>query len=248
MAEWAWEPDDFAALWENDANDRFPFPLGYVSRFRTNGEVAAHRELVRGRYDADETELIQLAFHTLAAADLRIEIIGASTVLGEGELHEYRMVGARNAYHAVLLSQTVADGIEGTIRCRLFRPEQLPTRMARLLPAYPAGAGKPDTFHLDDLRAAAVPNEAAQRFQRKFDRPSAGGGSAVLRTGPLHGRPTPHNAVQWLDLVGDGRYLQLRTTEHVSVRPATPAAITACFAAWIDRRLRRLRADADETW
>ncbi|WP_019932816.1 ESX secretion-associated protein EspG [Nocardia sp. BMG111209] len=245
MSEWAWEPDDFAALWVSDADDRFPFPLGYLSRFRTNGEVAAHRESVRGRYDADETELIQLAFHTLATADLRIEIIGASTVLGNNEEQEYRMLGARTAYHAVLLSQTVAGGVEGTIRCRLFRPEQLPVRMARLLPAFPAGGGKPDTFHVDDLRPEILANPArnagADLFRRRFDRPAAGGGSVVLRTGSV-----ARHAAQWLDLIGDGRYLQQRTRDHVSVRPATPAEITTLLTSWIDRTLQRLRAAAED--
>ncbi|MQY29789.1 ESX secretion-associated protein EspG [Nocardia aurantia] len=250
MSEWTWEPDDFAALWTSDADDRFPFPLGYLSRFRTNGEVAAHRRSVRRHYDADETELIQLALHTLAAADLLIEIIGVSTVLGDGEQQEYRMVGGRTAYHAVLLSQTVAAGVEGTIRCRLFRPDLLPMRTARLLPAFPAGGGKPDTFHIDDLRpevlANPARNEAAERFRRRFDRPAAGGGSVMLRTGAQHGPTAPRYAAQWLDLVGDGRYLQQRTREHASIRPATPEEITALLTSWIERTLERLRAAAYE--
>jgi hypothetical protein len=36
MAEWTWEPDDFAALWFSPANDRFPNPLRFTSRFTSS--------------------------------------------------------------------------------------------------------------------------------------------------------------------------------------------------------------------
>lgn len=50
MAEWTWEPDDFAALWFNPANDRFPNPLRFTSRFTYRDDFDIHRVTMRERY------------------------------------------------------------------------------------------------------------------------------------------------------------------------------------------------------
>src|SRR6266567_9334547 len=132
MAEWSWDADDFAVLWLGDARDRLPRPLGYTSRFPSQDEVHYHRQAVHSRYDADERDQIELAFHTLTTSDVRIEIVGRSQTLGRGKLREYRIVGARNPFHAVMLTQTAdpavgeTDSIDGAVRCRIFRTEQLP--------------------------------------------------------------------------------------------------------------------------
>ncbi|KZM69626.1 hypothetical protein AWN90_07545 [Nocardia terpenica] len=252
MAEWDWETDDFAALWYSDANDRFPRPLAYTSRLPTNDEVAAHRIAVRDRYDTEESERINLAFHTLTTSQLRIEILGESTTLGKGTPREYRIVGARTPYHAVMLTQTAADGTHGRIRCRLFRPEHLAPRLARVLPSFPSGTASPETFNIEDLRQRTDNHgysrtSARERFERLAERPTDGGGVAGLLTGPIHSRPDPWYTAQWLDIAGDGRYLQQRTREHLTMRPATTADLTTLFTAWIDRVLQRLR-ETDENW
>ncbi|RDI54206.1 ESX secretion-associated protein EspG [Nocardia mexicana] len=252
MAEWSWDPDDFAVLWYSDANDRFPHPLHYTSRLASNDEVAAHRNAVRARYDADETERITLALHTLTSCDLRIEIGGESTVLGKGKPREYRILGARTPYHAVMLTQTAADGVDGPIRCRLFRPEQLPARLAAILPSVPPGSGKPDTFHVDELRSRddgySSRNSPRERFDRLTQRPFDGSGAAGLLAGYLHSRPDPWYAMGWFDVTGDGRYVQQQTREHITVRPATTQDLTSHFETWIERSLQRLREDEPATW
>ncbi|MGV9674734.1 ESX secretion-associated protein EspG [Nocardia sp. NPDC003482] len=241
MPEWDWDPDDFAVLWYSDANDRFPPLISYTSRFPSNDEVAAHRTAVRARYDAEETELIRRAFHTLTNCELRVEILGSSTTLGKGVPREYRIVGARDANHAVLVTQTAGDDSHGRIRCRLFPTEQLAPRLAHILPTFPAGTAQPATFHLADATDAAG-------YRRLAKRPADGGGAAGLLAGYLHNAAEPWYTAQWIDVADDGRYLQQCTREHLTVRPAGTADLTALFSGWFDQALRRLRDDADEPW
>ncbi|MBF6172612.1 ESX secretion-associated protein EspG [Nocardia blacklockiae] len=253
MAEWDWDPDDFAVLWYGEGHDRFPRPLAYTSRFPTNDEVDAHRVAVRNRYDADETERIHLAFHTLAHSELRIEILGESMTLGRGKPREYRVVGARTPYDAVMLTQTATPDTHGRIRCRLFPTEQLAPRLAHILPAFRAGNAAPETFHLDDVRDPTATRDHGHhspgaRLTRFLDRPIDGGGVAGLRTGPIHHRPEPWHVAQWLDFPEDGRYLQQRTREHLTVRPAATPDLTTLFTSWIDNALHRLHNPEAVRW
>src|SRR6266568_9459586 len=258
MPEWSWEPEDFAVLWLGDARDRLPRPLGYTSRFPTQDEVHYHRRAVHARYDTDGREQIELAFHTLSTADVRIEIMGQSTALGKGALKEYRIVGARGPYHAVMFTQTAdsadgeTDSVDGTVRCRLFRPEDLPGRLANVIPSFPAGQGKPDTFNLQDLKDRPADsytrNTPRDRYDRITKRPTDGGGGAGLLTGSPSLNPAPWYTVQWVDFSGHGRYLMQRTREHLTIRPATPNDLTTYFATWIERALQRLREDQPDTW
>ncbi|GGN86272.1 ESX secretion-associated protein EspG [Nocardia rhizosphaerihabitans] len=252
MSEWTWEPDDFAALWLNDAHDRFPGPLGYTSRIPTVTEERAHRAAVHARYDREETELIQLAFHTLSNCDLQIRIVGESTRLGGGRRRMYRLLGAQTAHHAVLLSQTVTDDVEERIRCRLFRPDNLPGRIAKLLPEFAAGRSSSRTFHIDDIAAArrggtdGYRDSPSKQFERLVSQPRDGGGIAELLPGPLDARTDSWYSAQWFDLTEDGRYLLRRDRDQVQVRPAAADDLRALFANWIDRTLSRLRERENE--
>ncbi|MQY31688.1 ESX secretion-associated protein EspG [Nocardia aurantia] len=247
--EWDWDPDDFAVLWNSDAHDRFPRPLDYTSRFRTTNQVAAHRAAVRAGYSRDETDLIRLAFHTLDTADLRIEILGDSATLGNGEVRRYRILGARTTDHAVLLTQTATATAHGRIRCRIFTPAELAPRLAHILPRHPAGTEPPETFHRADLSATAAPDDhrpdPRRRLRRRIRR-AAGGGVAALVTGPLYAEPIPLFTGQWLDIPEDGRYLQLMTRDHLTLRPAAVGDLTDLFTTWIDHTLQRRRPD--EAW
>ncbi|NKY53003.1 ESX secretion-associated protein EspG [Nocardia vermiculata] len=246
MAEWNWEPDDFAALWLGDARDRLPRPLSYTSRFAGANEARAHRIAVRARYQGEEAEQIRLAFHTLDTCRLRIQVLGESTTLGNGQPREYRVLSARNDDHAVMLTQTAADGIHGRIRCRLFRTEQMAPRLAHILPTCPPGTAPKETFHLDELRQqtqAGYGRSARERYERRI-RGTRVGGVAGLLTGPLHTTTEPWFTAQWLDVAGDGRYLQQVTREHLSIRPADTGALTSLFNAWIDRAWKQLQDNA----
>src|SRR5690606_35153732 len=149
--EWTWDPDDFAALWYRDGIDRFPRPLHYQSKYKTVGPFEEHAARVRARLDRDEQELIRLAFHTLTESELRIHILGSSTVTDRGGVREYRIVGARAGQNGMVLAQAAIDGVDGPIRGRLFRAEQLPTRLVALLPRCDPGRAEPGTFHIRDL-------------------------------------------------------------------------------------------------
>ncbi|MFG1768151.1 ESX secretion-associated protein EspG [Nocardia salmonicida] len=252
MSEWTWEPDDFAALWLNDAHDRFPSPLGYTSRISTISEERAHHTAVRARYDREETELIQLAFHTLAKCDLQIKIVGESTRLGGDQRRTYRLLAAQTAHHAVLLSQTVTEGVEERIRCRMFRPDSLPNRIANLLPGVAAGRTPGQTFHFDDIdprrsgRHDSYRDSPRKQFERILARPLDGGGIVELLPGPLNARSESWYSAQWFDINDDGRYLLRRDREQVQVRPAASEDLRALFTNWIDRTLSRLRERENE--
>ncbi|WP_225725502.1 MULTISPECIES: ESX secretion-associated protein EspG [unclassified Nocardia] len=255
MPEWTLETDDFAALWYSAANDRFPRPLNYLSSLTHENDVVAHRTAVRSRYPRDELEEIELALHTLSTSDLRIEILGGTHKYkgSIGEAKEYRIVGARNPYRAVVLSQAVLGERNGPIRVRMFRPESLPTAVVKAVPACEPGKQKSATFHPDDLRPRRdgylqhSRRSPREQYERLLQRPANGGGAAGLLIGPLHSRPEPVNTVQWYDIIDDGRYVEL-VDRHVSVRPATPEDLIALFTGWIDRALQRLRDDENARW
>ncbi|WP_063056992.1 ESX secretion-associated protein EspG [Nocardia salmonicida] len=255
MNEWTWEPDDFAALWLNDGQDRFPGPLGYTSRFPTVEEAQAHRAAVVARYDRDETELIQLAFHTLTNCDLQVRIVGESTRLGGNRRRMYRLLAAQTTHHAVLLSQTVTDDVEERIRCRLFRPDNLPSRIANLFPEFSAGRSPSQTFHVDDIAPArrgrndTYRDSPSKQFERLLSQPRDGGGIAELLPGPLNARVESWYNAQWFDILDDGRYLARRNREQVQVLPATDGDLRTLFTNWIDRALSRLRErENDHAW
>ncbi|MGO4648818.1 ESX secretion-associated protein EspG [Nocardia sp. 2YAB30] len=255
MDVWTLDPDDFAALWYGDANDRFPNPLHYRSRFTLRDEFAVHRSAVRAHYPADELERIQLALHTLTTSDIRIEILGGTTKHkgGDGSMRMYRVVGARNPYHAVTLFQSATADRDGAIRLHLCRPDNLPAHLVKSIPASPPGKQPPATFHSDDLRSRGdyfediVRDTPREQYQRLVHRPADGGGSASLITGAINTLSRPWNVVQWHDITDDGRYTELRG-RHISIHPTTPHDLVTRFTAWIDRALERLAEDRNDTW
>ncbi|MBF6211705.1 ESX secretion-associated protein EspG [Nocardia puris] len=258
MLEWTWDPEDFAALWYSDANDRFPRPLKYLSRFAFQNDFARHRLTVRGRYPAGELERIELALHTLSTSEMRIEILGGTRKHKDstGDVKQYRIVGARNRFSAVVAFQTVRAEVNGPIRLRAVSTESLAAHIVRSIPACRPGLEPPATFHPGDLRADQgtylrdnARNTPRERYRRLLHRPADGGGSAGLRVGPLHSRPEAVETLQWWDISGDGRYTE-STGQNITVRPTTPAELGATFTGWLDRAERRLRdAEAErEEW
>ncbi|WP_054816381.1 ESX secretion-associated protein EspG [Nocardia arizonensis] len=258
MTEWLWEPDDFAALWYGDAHDRFPGPLRYTSRFAYRDEFRAHRAAVRARYDADELEEIRLALHTLGTSEVRIEILGGTCrhkrSTGREDLREYRIIGARNTFHAVTLMQSGTEHDHGPIRVRLSRPEHLPARVAADIPPCAPGSAAPEIFHPADLDPPRdrylrdnARNTPRERYRRLLGGPADGGGTAVLLTGPTHNASAPVEVAQWHDITDDGRYTELRTT-HIAVRPTTFAELSALFTGWLDRAWQRLSEADAGTW
>lgn len=246
MTKWIWELDDFAALWYRDGIDRFPQPLRYLSRFRTRNPFLAHASAVRARYDRDELDLIRRALHTVSHGEMRIEIRGSSTATPKGRVREYRIVGSRTAHSATVLAQSVLDGVLGPVHANLIAPGQLPKYLAGLLPACKPGRETPGTFHIDDLgpennRQRGYQRSPGELYRAVALRPADGGGNAHLRVGSILGRPDPWFGTQWYDITGDGRYLEKRMREHITVRPAGESDFASGFADWIERAQRRLR-------
>lgn len=253
MAEWSWETDEFAAFWLGDAHDRIPGPLRYTSRFALDDEAEAHRTAVRERYSADELDDIHAALRTLGVCDIRVEILGGSCLhhnsTGRNDLREYRVLGARAGDRAVVLTQHGTDREHGPIRLRAFDSAQLPGRLTQAVPACRAGARRPEVFHPGDLAPRRdgyaqdnARNTPRERYQRLLGRPSDGGGTAALFTGPLYKRSAPARLLQWYDISGDGRYTEERAG-NITVRPAAPADFTRHFTDWITQALDRLRGD-----
>ncbi|MBF6229862.1 ESX secretion-associated protein EspG [Nocardia farcinica] len=255
MSEWTWDTDDFAALWLGDAHDRIPGPLRHLSRFAFHDEAAAHRVAVRNRYSADELDEIAAALRTLAASDIRIEILGGScrhrNSTGRDDLREYRVLGARAGHRAVVLTQHGTETEHGPIRLRAFDADQLPARLTQAVPACRPGNERPETFHPTDLEPRRdgylqdnARNTPRERYRRLLGRQADGGGTAALLTGPLHSAVRPLDVLQWYDITDDGRYTEHRGA-HITVRPTTPAELTRHFTDWITTTLNRLHADAD---
>ncbi|QIS10342.1 ESX secretion-associated protein EspG [Nocardia arthritidis] len=254
MTEWTWEPDDFAALWYSEANDRFPSPLHYLSRFPYLEDYQAHREQVRSRYSADAAEEVELLVHTLSTSDIRIEILGSTTEL-RGTIWEYRILGARNLFHGAVLCQSIVDRQPEGIRARLCRPEHLPTRIVNaLLPADP-GSQPAASFYAADITAGDgdyrddyTRSSPRERFERLLRRPAHGEGIALLHTGSILHRADPSQTIRWHDITGDGRYTERRDGDLIHVRPTVPKELIGEFTTWIDDAARRLRGDEDYEW
>ncbi|WP_028477391.1 ESX secretion-associated protein EspG [Nocardia sp. CNY236] len=256
MTAWTLDPDDFAALWYGDANDRFPNPLHYHSRFGLRDEFDAHRITVRERYPFDELEHIELAMHTLSTSTVRIEILGGTTKHkgNDGSVRIYRIVGATNVYHSVTLFQSASGGNDGAIRIEISSPEELAARLVRLIPECLPGAHPAATFHPEDLRFQTnsyfedvARNTPRERYQRLLGRPADGGGSAGLLTGSVNSVSAPQNVLQWRDITDDGRYTEV-TGAHITVSPTTPADLVNRFTAWIDEATQRMADDETFTW
>ncbi|MEV6139392.1 ESX secretion-associated protein EspG [Nocardia sp. NPDC051990] len=242
MAEWTWEPDDFAALWFSPANDRFPDPLRFTSRFAYRDDFDAHRVTVRERYSPDELEEIHLALHTLSSSPIRIQIFGGTTrhENPNGGVRVYRIVGARTDQHAMSLTQATFGDTNGPIRCRLFPTDHLPAQLAGCLPPCKPGTQPQTSCHSDN----DTPHE---RYQRLLHRPADGGGSALLYTGPVDKPNKPRAAVQWHDITDDGRYTELHDQHH-TIQPTTPTNLAAHFTAWIARTTQpQLEVEQDRT-
>lgn len=252
-AEWVWDPDDFAALWYGDGVDRFPRPLHFLSRFQYRDDAEAHRARFLAALDADEHELIRLAVHTVVFGQFRIEIRGGSTATEQGSLREYRIVGAQNGRHGVVLAQAIVDDVDGPIHGRLFPAEQLPQRLAGRVPACRPGRQPEISVDMADLDTRAAPQSYARRtpgeeYAALTRRPVAGGGHARLLVGHILDRPDPWYTTQWIDVADDGRYLQRRGKERITVRPVTADDLISGFAGWIERAQRRLREAELTSW
>ncbi|WP_433600996.1 ESX secretion-associated protein EspG [Nocardia sp. CA-135953] len=227
MTEWTWEPDDFAALWFNLGNDRFPDPLRFTSRFAYRDDFDAHHATVRERYSRDELTEIELALDTLATSLVRIQIFGGTTRYPspDGGVRVYRIVGGRTDQRAMCLAQATLGDANGPIHCRLLPTHDLPALLADCLPPAKPGTREQGTCHPD----SDTPHE---RCQRLLQRPADGGGSALLYTGPLDKPNKPRATIQWHDITDDGRYTELQDQHH-AIHPSTPDNLIAHFTTWM---------------
>ncbi|MGI5216994.1 ESX secretion-associated protein EspG [Nocardia sp. CA-290969] len=257
MSEWTWEPDDFAALWYSDAYDRFPSPLRYTSRFAFNDELRAHELAVRERYSREERAAIQVALDTLGTSRMQLVIFGGTVAhkrsTGRDDMRNYRIVGARTDMHAVTLSQAGNNDDFGSITVRLFRPENLASRLVSALPGCAPGSAEPATFHPEDIGRRTEQFEdprrtrAREAYRRLLGREADGGGCAVLRIGRHDAATDPIRTLEWYDITGDGRYIEHRGN-HVTVRPAIPAEFTRHFTTWLDFAWNRLEEECADAW
>ncbi|MFB7876215.1 ESX secretion-associated protein EspG [Nocardia sp. NPDC056064] len=239
MHEWHWEPDDFAALWLSDARDRFPRPLHYTSRFRYREEFETHCRSVRSRYVC-EMEAIDLALNTLETAELRVEVSAETRSSRSGKHTHHRIVGVRNYRHAVIASQVVVDGTDGSISVRSGHPENLGKRIVGRIPSCGAGRHRAEQFYIRDLISTpdtyfvnVARNTPRERYQRFVDRPMTGLGSALLRTGSVHDRTDSAILIEWLDFADDGRYILRKNAERIDIRPGGRADLSVVLAQWI---------------
>ncbi|WP_329411919.1 ESX secretion-associated protein EspG [Nocardia vinacea] len=244
MAEWTWEPDDFAALWFAPGINRFPNPLRFTSRFPYREDFDAHRITVRERYSRDEG--IRVALRTLTTCAVRIEIFGGTTEHNDpnGDVHVYRVVGASAGEHAMSLAQSTFGDANGPICCRLFPADHLPAQLVDCLPPCKTGTRPQVTEDLGDRPESDTPPD---RYQHLLHRPADGGGSALLYTGPADKPNKPLATVQWHDITDDGRYTELHD-RHRTVRPTTPTDLAAHFTTWIVNATRpQVGAEPDRT-
>ncbi|MFD3506316.1 ESX secretion-associated protein EspG [Nocardia sp. NPDC058666] len=250
-------PDDFAALWFSAANDRFPPLLRYNSRFEYKEQYEAHRARVSEGLSDDEMDKIRHAFHTVATGDVRIEILGGRRRgrTGTGDIHEYRVLGVRTAYHAVILVQAAVGGIDGAISILTCRPESLGGTLAKAIPPLNQGQRRPATFHHQDLRSTtdehfrdAKRESARTEFKRLLRRPIDGGGCAEVFVGTISDRNGAWDSIQWHDVSEDGRYTERHTDDHIEVRPATPQELARNFTLWVEDSEKWLREDRETAW
>ncbi|WP_278264181.1 ESX secretion-associated protein EspG [Nocardia sp. AG03] len=257
MASWTFEPETFAAHWYSDANDRFPVPLKYLSRFGVEDEFSQFRSRVRADLRSGEREEIDLAVHTLATSRIRIEIVGCTTrhksSTGADDSKEYRIVGVRDHHRAVLAFQGGRAGEYGDIRLRLFGPDGLAGQLAGAIPRCEPGGRPPATFHPHDLEPGedgyfedSHRDSERERYERLLGRSGDGYGIARLYIGRPRSSAEHSGVLRWFDVTGDGRYAETRG-QHVTVRPGSRDELAARFARWVDRAGLRL-AEQQSQW
>ncbi|MFI1465186.1 ESX secretion-associated protein EspG [Nocardia carnea] len=257
MATWTMDPETFAALWYSDANDRFPPPLKYLSRFRHEDDFARFRDQVRAGYDRDEREAIEFAMHVLSKSRLRIEILGCTikhrTSTGPEDAKEYRILGTADHQRSVVAFQGGRADEYGDITLHLLAPDSLPAQLVRSIPDCRPGREPTATFHPQDLDTERNANARTtagrsprEQYERLLGRRGDGYGIARLYLGPLYTRPDPFRTVRWFDVTADGRYTETRGN-HVTVRPTTRDDLTGRFAAWFETADKRLR-ESEPAW
>lgn len=231
MHEWTWHPDDFASLWRTEFDDVLPRHLLF-------GET--RRDAERGA-----TPAFAGAVGRLARSDMRVEIRSFVNRSKRGP-DELRIIGAREPGGAVILVQSVTDGVAGHIRVLPGSIEGLPPGLVARLPRLGPGRGRPLDLQLQDLiprrpdpRVLTTEETRREEYRRLMDRPMLGNGTAALYLGGLHARPSATRTLWWDDFCGDGRYLREQIGEHLRVRAADAQDVARHFHRWFELGVRR---------
>ncbi|MFC6013461.1 ESX secretion-associated protein EspG [Nocardia lasii] len=244
MSEWSWAPDDFAALWFNEARDRFPRPLHFTSRFRYREEFEAHRAAICSRYASEETRAIELALGTLEKSEIRIEVSAETGLLDPSDRVLHKIVGVRDIEHAVIAAQSISNEIAGPVWVRQGRPDYLGNGITSRIPECAPGTLRGEEFYQRDTKlerdsyfSDVAYNSPRERYARLVNRPLVGMGSAVIRIGGLHSRSEPVRIMEWLDFADDGRYDRRIVGDVVRIFPVRRAGIAAELTQWLVKEL-----------
>jgi hypothetical protein len=253
MASWSFDAEEFAALWYGPANDRMLYPLDYLSRFSHVNERDAYWATVRhdysehGRLAWDEADLLRRAFTVLTAPQAWAEMHGVCDRVGP-----IRVAAARHDRHAALAVQFTR---RPRIDVSITAAQNLPARLAKLLPKRPPGTQRAEAFVASDLYPERQPivrytgeSTPLERYQRIVRRPSTGAGVVTVFRGPRHTgarQPRKVGTVRWHDIGGDGRYMETGT-RTITVAPADPNALQAAFARLLDHAITEYREYVEE--
>ncbi|MFB7877091.1 ESX secretion-associated protein EspG [Nocardia sp. NPDC056064] len=246
MTTWAFEIEEFAALWYGPAADRMLFPLHYLSRFSHMNQLEQFRADVRrewseqGRLDWDAAEQLDRTFAVLTAPEAWVEVHGYDK---RGPL---RAIAARHDQHAAVVRQS-SDG--GKVRVGLVGADRLAHSVATALPDTPAGTRPVERFDERDLRPSDPTvvtiiegTNPRDRYRRWREEPCSSAGLIQVFRGPrsTQGKPPPRIAtVQWHDRP-DGRYVETGSRAR-TVAPANASTVAHLVAREVDRALDEYR-------
>ncbi|MBJ8343298.1 ESX secretion-associated protein EspG [Antrihabitans sp. YC2-6] len=240
MPAWELSADHFAAVWYGRAHDRLPFPFRLLSRFRYADEYDAFASRVRA--DLTDDQPLREALRVLADPEIRVEVFGLH---GPDLATELRVIGCARSGAGVVATQTPGlDG--GTVALRTCAAGALAERVLDRLPEATMGSAKPQRFPVDSL-AAAAPGAYVRRadavshreqFRKIARSPRSAQGTvsifAGVRTEEQRART---GVVRWFDVVGDGRYTEVRTRSHVEVEPAGRTQIIGKISSFADQAM-----------
>ncbi|MFC9892087.1 ESX secretion-associated protein EspG [Nocardia sp. NPDC127579] len=221
--DWLFTALAFKVLWRAMERDVLPYPLQFRSTADTveDFEQAWKNQAVAVAAHFDES--LYGALRVLAEPEARLEMAG------EIDGQRLRVHAAVLHRHAVLLQQDSAGSPEhgGNVRMRMLAAEELPRRIAAMLPNIRPGQhpgfehtrqdledadNRPRTSRLDDR---VSPQHEAAAF---FERPRSGVIQLAVYPGAaIDNRPAPSRGFHVMDYP-DGRYL-VRSGATVKVSP-----------------------------
>lgn len=238
MGVWRLDSDQFAALWLGDANEFFPDPLVYTSRFRFLDEWGVFRARTRLEHSVAEFDGLHRALAMMTGAKVSVRVVGAAP----GRVVTVRMLGCRDDAAAVVVSQLPATGrASGDLVLRTGMADELAVMLARSMPPARPGHKPGGRFYRSDIEPGSqlmltrvMGKSPGELYRDITDTPRTLSVSVEGRYGPGWAASEPVSSFDVLDVEADGRYAS-HGDDPIVIAPADAPELAKLFRTTIAR-------------